>query len=171
MAWRCYRSRFNQCLDHRLVTFPLKVQMSPEPSQTIHQRAWTVTVPKNLILSQALLQMEGNKTSSRSTMRIAYTTEREVTCNLRVFSGDLKSEHCLHGVHGPLLVHLSNEASSSASCLSTTHKCKEDTTSEMHKASKHTLTCNHPSPQGWPPSPLTYQENPLHVGNSATSAS
>lgn len=78
-------------------------------------------------------------------MKTAYTTGREVTCHPRGCSGDLKSEHCLHGVHGPLCASAGAPAEQGSfpdSRLSA-HKYKENTTSEMHKASKHTSTLNH----------------------------
>lgn len=77
-------------------------------------------------------------------MRVSYIAGREATCDLMVCSGSLKPEHYLHGVHRwAIPCHLSQRTSSSASFLSS-HKCKENTTSKMHKESERASALHHP---------------------------
>lgn len=147
--------------------------MGPEPSQTIQQRAHTVAGPEVPIFSQAVLQMEGNKTSSLSTMTVALINGKEATWDLTV---------CLE-VSGLSTAHMgvcansclcwctwSNRVPTSAGFLNT-RKCKENIPSEMGKALEHTSILKHSPTQGCPPSPLMSQENSLHGHNPATAAS
>lgn len=116
--------------------------MDPEPSQTIHQRAHAVAGPEVPVFSQAVLQMEGNKTSSLSTMRVAHINGKAAAWDLTVsleVSGLSTARMGACANSCLCWCARSNRAPSSAGFLSA-RKCKESVPSEMWSTPRYSST-------------------------------
>lgn len=124
--------------------------MGPESSQTTHQREHTVAGPDVPVFSQAILQTEGNKTSSLSTMRVACIRGKEAAWDLTVsleVSGLSTARTGACATSRLCWCARSNRVPSSPSFLST-RKCKESIPSEMWEALEHTSILKHSPTQG-----------------------